>query len=214
MQRSDSFAEPIDLTVEGLPAGVTCPPVHVSPQTDTACVVFVAADGAKEWAGPIRLTASATIDGKRLTRELRGVQRRWAIDNINTSRLNRQICLAVRPGAPYRVSLPETTTAMAGGSLDVRVSIRRFGDFKGKVQITGLDLPPSFGLATLDIPDGKVEGVAKLTVAGNVPPGSYSVVVRGDGQVPFTRDDKPKANVRVADPSTPVTVVVTAPAKK
>jgi hypothetical protein len=32
--------------------------------------------------------------------------------------------------------------------------------------------------------------------------------------VPFGRADKPKANVRVADPSTPVTVVLTAPAKK
>jgi hypothetical protein len=209
-----NFSGPVVVEAHDLPAGVTCPPVHVSPQTDTACVVFVAADGAKEWAGPIRLTATATIDGKKLIRELRGVQRRWAIDNINTSRLNRQICLAVRPGAPYRVELPEKATGTAGGALDLRVSVRRFGDFKGKVQITGLDLPPGFGLATLDIPEGKAEGVAKLTIAGNVPPGSYSVVVRGDGQVPFTRDDKPKANVRVADPSTPVTVVVTAPAKK
>ena len=201
-----NYSGPVVVEAHDLPAGITCPPSHVSPRTDTACVVFVAAADAKEWAGPIRLTATATIDGKKLTRELRGVQRRWAIDNINTSRLNRQVCLAVRPGAPYRLSLPEKANGTVGGSIDLRVAVQRMGDFKGKVQVTALDLPPGFALATVDIPEGKDEAVVKLTVAGNVPPGTYSVVVRGDGQVPYSRDGKTKANVRVADPSTPVTI--------
>jgi hypothetical protein len=65
------------------------------------------------------------------------------------------------------------------------------------------------------LPAGKTEAVVKLTVAGNVPPGTYSVVVRGDAQVLFSRDPKgDKRNVRVADPSTPLTVVVTPPKKK
>ena len=208
-----NFSGPIVVEARDLPPGVTCPPIHVSPQSETACVVFVAAPDAKEWAGPIRLTATATIDGKELTRELRSVQRRWAIDNISTSRLNRQVCLAVRPGAPYRLSLPEKANGTVGGSVDLRVAVQRMGDFKGKVQVTALDLPPGFALATIDIPEGKDEAVAKLTVAGNVPVGTYSVVVRGDGQVPYSRDGKTKANVRVADPSTPVTIVLGA-AKK
>ena len=209
-----NYSGPVVIEAHDLPPGVTCPPTHVSPQTNTACIVFCAAPDAKEWAGPIRLTATAMVDGKPLTRELRGVQRRWAIDNINTSRLNRQVCLAVRPGAPYRLTLPDKATATVGGSFDLRVSVGRMGDFKGKVQITGLDLPPGFNLATVDIPEGKEEVTAKLTIAGNVPPGTYSVVVRGDGQVPFSRDAKPKANVRVADPSTPMTITLTAAGKK
>lgn len=36
------------------------------------------------------------------------------------------------------------------------------------------------------------------------------VTLRGDAQVPFSRDGKTKANVRVADPAVPVTVEVTA----
>jgi hypothetical protein len=53
-------------------------------------------------------------------------------------------------------------------------------------------------------------------VAANVPPGRYSLVLRGDAQVPYNRDPKAttKPLVRVADPSTPVNVIVDPPAKK
>ena len=57
------------------------------------------------------------------------------------------------------------------------MTVRRAGDFKGKLQLTGLDLPPGFSLAATDLPAGKDAVTAKLTVAGNVPPGTYSVVL-------------------------------------
>ena len=49
-----------------------------------------------------------------------------------------------------------------------------------------------------------------------VPPGTYSVIFRGDAQVPFSKDEKAatRPNVRVADASTPLTVVVEAAKKK
>jgi hypothetical protein len=201
---------------KGLPPGVSCPPVHVSPQTQFATVVFTAAPDAKDWQGPIRLEATATVAGKTLTRPVGVVQRRWAIANISTSRLCRQMCLAVRQGAPYDLRLPEKATVAAGGSVEVKVSVRRAGDFKGKVQLSGLQLPPGFGFATSEIAADRAEATAKLTVAANVPPGTYTVVLRGDAQVPYNRDPKAasRPNVRVADPSTPLTLSVTAPSKK
>jgi hypothetical protein len=71
-------------------------------------------------------------------------------------------------------------------------------------------------MATTDIPSDKNEISLKFAVAGNVPPGSYTITLRGDAQAAFNRDPKAanKPNVRVADPSTPMTVVVTAPTKK
>jgi hypothetical protein len=67
-----------------------------------------------------------------------------------------------------------------------------------------------------EVASGEPFGLAKLTVAGNVPPGTYTVVLRGDAQVPYSRDPKAasRPNVRVADPSTPLTVTVPAAAKK
>jgi hypothetical protein len=211
------FTGIVTIEAEGLPKGVTCPPVHVSPQTEFATVVFTAAADAPEWEGAVRLKAWAQVDGKRIERPVRCAQRRWPIANVSTTRVCRLTCLAVRSRAPYGLTLPaKELNVAAGGAVELKASVRRnWPDFKGKVQLNGLNLPPGFNLPTMEIAAGKTEAAAKLAVAANVPPGKYSVVLRGDAQVPYNRDPKGAAKqpVRVADPSTPVTVVVTPPNK-
>ncbi len=204
------FRGPVVIEAEGLPPGVACPPVHVSAQTEFASVVFTATPDAAEWAGAIRLKAWATIDGKRVEREVRCAQRRWAIANVNASRVCREICLAVRGPAPYGLLLPsDKVTTATGSSFKVRATVRRqWPDFKGPVRLTGLNLPPGFSMATVEMPADKGSLEVEVKVGG-VPPGSYTLVLRGDAQVPFARTEKgPKTMVRVADPSTPLTVVV------
>jgi hypothetical protein len=181
-------------------------------------VVFTASADAAEWSGVVKLNAHAVIDGKKLVREVRCSQRRWPIANINTSIMIREIGLAVRGKAPYGVRLPDKKPSVpAGGMAEFPVTVQRhWDDFKGKVQLNGLNLPPGFGFATVDISADKTEATGKLTVAGNVPPGDYSIVLRGDAQVPFNRDPKAtsRPNVRVADPSTPLLVEVVKAVKK
>jgi hypothetical protein len=158
------------------------------------------------------------IDGKRVERPVRCAQRRWPIDNINTSLESREICIAVRSTAPYGVRLPaDKVSVPAGAEFEAKATVKRhWPDFKGKVQLNGLNLPPGFQFQTADIAEGKDEAALKIKVAANVPPGEYSLVLRGDAQVPFAADAKAVTRplVRVADPSTPLTVVVTVPAKK
>jgi hypothetical protein len=212
------WSGPVTIEAEGLPAGVTCPPVHVSPQAQFANVVFTAAADAPEWAGPIRLKAWSLRDGKRIERPVRCSQRRWPIANVNTSLEVRQICLAVRSTAPYGITLPAAELSVsAGGTLEVKARLaRHWPDFQGKVQLNGLNLPPGFSLATTEISADKTETTVQLKVADNVPPGQYSIVLRGDAQVPFAANPKAASRplVRVADPSTPLTVLVRAKGKK
>jgi hypothetical protein len=212
-----NFNGPVTIEAEGLPAGVSCPPIHVSPQTEFGSVVFAAASDAPEWSGAVRLKAWAMVAGKRLERPVRWSQRRWNIDNINTSRVCREVCLAVRPGAPYGLKAAEgLISAVAGTTVETRVIAKRLApEFNGKIQLTGLNLPPSFEVSTSEVPPGKSDTIVKLAVARNVPPGSYSIVLRGDAQVPFSKDPMApnKPNVRVADPSVPLTVLVRAATK-
>lgn len=209
---------PVVIEAEGLPPGVTCRPVHVSPQGQFANVVFTASADAQEWAGAIKLKAWAMIDGKKIEREVRPVQRRWPVANISTSVMLREFCLAVRGKAPYAIHLPaDKLSVAAGSSLETSAKVvRQWPDFKGNVQLIGLNLPPGFSFATTDIGAALTEGKIKINVAANVPPGEYSVVLRGDAQVPYNRDLAAAArpNVRVAHPSTPMVVQVLPMVKK
>jgi hypothetical protein len=203
------FNGPAVIEVKGLPPGVSCPPVHVSAQGQHASVVFTAAEDAKGWEGPITLTVTAEAAGKKITRPVTFVQRRWAIDNISTSRVCREVCVAVRQGAPYGVRLAEASKGVQGGTATLRATVRRSAGFKGKVQLTGLNLPPGFSLATAEIPEGKDAAEARLKIQPNVPAGAYTIVLQGDAQVPVD-----KKTVRVASPTAPVTITVEAMPKK
>ena len=105
----------------------------------------------------------------------------------------------------------------AGATFETTVSVERhWPDFQGKVQVNGRDLPPGFNVTTTEIPEGKAEAPIRVTVAANVPPGTYTLAFRGDAQVPFSTDPNAKSrpNVRVADPATPLVVKVTAPVSR
>jgi hypothetical protein len=212
LNRRDEFNGPVTIEAEGLPPGVSCAPVQVSPQSPFANVVFTAAVDAPEWSGAIRLKAVATIDGKRIERPVGCSQRRWSTSGA--SRVCREIALAVRSKAPYGLKTPaDPLEVAAGGTLETRIAVERhWPEFKGKVQINGLELPPGFSVDAAEIAEGKTDAPLRVTVAANVPPGAYSLVFRGDAQVPFSPDPKAtsRPNVRVADPSTPLTVRVAA----
>jgi hypothetical protein len=217
LNRRDGFDGMATVEVEGLPKGVTCPPVSIGPNAEFGSIVFVATADAPESNGFLRLKAWATIDGKRIEREVACVQRRWEEDQPLSTRACRRIGLAVRPKAPYRLNAPKALEVQAGGSVEARVTLTRlWPEFKDKVQVTAFKPPPGFEAAGVDIEPDRTEGTVKLTLSADVPPGTYSVVLHGDAQVPFKADPKAgdDARVRVADPAPPVTIVVKAPASK
>jgi hypothetical protein len=209
----------VTVQAEGLPPGLRCPPVQVGPNVEFSSLVFLAAGDAPEWTGALRLKAWAVIGGKRVEREVGCVQRRWADGNAsNATRACREICLAVRAAeAPYSLAASDKPVqVLQGGTVETKVQVMRRGDFKDAVRLSALNPPPGFEVAADEIPADKGEGVAKITVGADTPPGTYTLILRGDAQVPFSADPKAteKPNVRVADPAPPLTVVVTAPPKK
>jgi hypothetical protein len=218
LNRRDGFDKPVTVEATGLPPGVSCPPAYLSPQADWGVIVFTAAADAADWAGPIRLRARAKINEAAVEREVECVVRRWPTGNVNTCRASRELCLAVRPGAPYNLRLPtDPLTITAGASGETKVVAQRLQpEFKDKIQVIGLNLFPGFEVPAVEIPADKTEVAVKINVGSDVPPGKYTVVLRGDAQVPFSPDPNAteKPLVRVADPSTPLTVVVTAPVQQ
>jgi hypothetical protein len=101
VNRTDGFADPVTVTAEGLPPGVTCKPTLIGSRMRWGTLVLSAADKAKEFTGPITVTCSATIDGRNVLREARPATITWGVppmQNVPTvTRLDRQLVLAVRP---------------------------------------------------------------------------------------------------------------------
>jgi hypothetical protein len=226
--RRGGFNGTVMVEAQGLPKGVACPPIAIGPRAEQAPLVLHAQPDAPEWSGMIRLVAWADIDGRRVERLAAYAQRRWGETvngqpNLNNaSRTCREIGLAVRPKGPYSLSLtsgPTGTAVAVGTRLTAKVSASRFWpEFQGAISLTGLLLPPGFELAPAEVAAGATEITARFTVAADVPPGRYTLALRGEAQVPFSTDpaiaasDKPL--VRVTSPSTPLIVTVTAPAPK
>jgi hypothetical protein len=213
LNRRDGFDGPATVEAVELPRGVSCPPVHVSPQTEFTSVVFRAAPDAPEWNGAIRLKAWARINGQRVERAVACAERRLPDGNANnTGRASRQTCLAVRAKATYFLDVPAEKRLLApGGALEVKVKAQRlWDDFKGGIQVSAWKPPPGFDITAAEIAPDKTETPIKITASGDVPPGVYSIILRGEAQAAFQPDlsmaDKPM--YRVADPALPLKLVV------
>jgi hypothetical protein len=228
VSRRGGFEGTVMIEAQGLPNGVSCPPFPVGPRAEQAPLVLHAEPDAQEWSGMIRVVAWAEIGGRRVERAAAYAQRRWGetvngqANLNNASRTCRELGLAVRSRGPYSLSLtpgPAGTTVGAGSTLTAKVSASRYWpQFQGAIPLTGLLLPPGFELALAEIAAGGTEVTSRFTVAGDVPPGRYTLAVRGEAQVPFSNDpavaDRDKPLVRVTSPSAPLVVTVTAPEKK
>jgi hypothetical protein len=217
--RQDGWNGEIALTLDGLPTGVTCPPQALAPgQRQTELILTAAAD-APEWTGEIHLKGTATINGQAVVREARPATITWPVppqQNIPTiSRLDRNLMLAVRGGAPFNLTASLDKPILQQGdkaTLNVKLT-RIWPDFKTPMQLIPLDVPPNLNFnnnqqATI-APD-KSDAALPVAINANVPPGTYNLVLRGQAQIPYNKDPKAmqKPNVNVVLPCAAVAVTV------
>lgn len=220
--RQDGFKESIDLRVEGLPAGVIARPQTVAPTLRQASLVLSSMLDAPTWTGEIKVTGTAVINGQMIVREARPASITWPAPQNSPalSRLDQQLVFAVRERAPFSLSASvDQTTVMQGTKLTVNLQLTRLSpDFKVPVAIAPIDPPlqlPSgivFGTNNqpITIAADKETATATLDVRTSLPPGTYTLALRGTAAFPFNKDPaaKQKPNVNVMLPATPLTITV------
>jgi hypothetical protein len=225
--RQDGFAGEIALTVEGLPAGVTCSPQTLGPNLKQTSLVVSAAAGAAHWTGPIAIKGTATIKGQKVVREARSATIVWPIQpqqNIPPlTRLDHGLVLAVRGAAPYSVTSSLDKAAVGpGDKATLKVKLARLApDFKNPLTVQAMihplrqesDLPQNLRINNnqpITLAANQAEGSLPITVGNDVPPGTYNVVLRTQTQVPFNKDPtaKQKQPIPVTLPSTPIALIV------
>ena len=219
--RQDGFIGDIALRAEGLPPGVTAVPQMVGGDMRESRLVVSAANGAAAWSGEIKIFGTATIGGKQVVREARSASIVWPVQqgqNIPTiSRVDRDLMLAVRPGAPYTVATSLAKPALVQGekgTLTVKVT-RIAPDLKTPLIVRAIttELPKGLTLNNnqpLNIAAKATDGKLPINVQANVQPGTYTLVLYTQTQMPYNKDPKAKQkpNTIVALPSTPVTLTI------
>src|SRR5262249_50453554 len=128
--RNDGFKGEIALSVEGLPAGVTCVPQTIGPGAKMANLVITAAPDAAPWQGEVKVRGTAVVGGEKVVREARPASITWPIppgQNIPTvTRLNHSLMLAVRGKAPYSLTPKvERVTVLHGDKVTIPLKVAR-----------------------------------------------------------------------------------------
>jgi hypothetical protein len=205
--------------------------VVIGPGQVLAPIVFEAAEDAATGVGTVGLVGhtrfgdrkeelgsvpAAATAGQDIVRPAQAGGMTWPSSTttatIAPARLFRGFVVAVRaePAPLTLTARPESLVVAQGHKLDLEMAVTRRAGFVEAVAVTAPELPPGMPTATVTIAKEAKAGILPLFVPKNVPPGTYSFVVRGSGQYPFNKDPKAKErpNVTLTEPSNPITLTV------
>jgi hypothetical protein len=219
--RNDGFNEPITISAENLPPGVSCLPVVIGPDKTSVPLVFDATADAPLGHAEIRIVGRAKINDAEVVRQARAGGLVWSTVNTpGIARLADTIVVSVRePGAFVATSKAARTEVVAGEKVTLETSIVRAKDWDNDVVLTGFDLPNNAVFPTTTIKKGATSATAELTVPANLKLGTYSFILHASGQVPRnypieTDPAKRGNNIRVVLPTNALTITVVAPPAK
>lgn len=213
VHRSGGFSGDITLTADKLPPGLTMRPQVIAGNQKQSAVVVSAAPEAPPYTGPIQLTATATVDGRKIVREVRAASITWSVNqqqqNTPTvTRLDRELVLAVRDKAPYILAAEKTQfTVSQGDRISIPLKLTAV-DYKGTVQVTALSLPIGMALQPVTVQSGQ-NATINLDSKTTVLPGNYTVVLRGQSQPPLpNQQPKPGGPRNIVQTAPPIAVTI------
>lgn len=210
----DGFTDSIVITAEALPPGLHAGPLTIT-NNSRGTLVLWADDNAAPWTGPVKLFATGKVGDTTLRREVRAFCR---VYNQVGSRETREHVFAIREKAPFNLAIePDRVQVESGKKAEVKLRlVRHWPDFKNAVNYQPLNFPGGFQLGNGTINADQTEVTITIDVQAGMKPADYTLVVLGQGQVPFNKDaSKPeKPNTLVPIPSRPLTITVTEPPKK
>lgn len=216
IHQREAFNGEITLTAENLPPGVHSVPTVINNNTRGTFVLW-ADDDAADFTGPINLIATGKRGEETLRREVRSYTR---VDSgMNSSQAVRELVIAVRDGAPYRLEWehPEVEVeadGQADRTIDLKLKLtRRIDNWKNDVTLQTLAFPGNFRMPNSSIKGDQQEETVTITVQKGTRPGRYTLAVLGQSQVPFHKDpeSRDKPNTLVSLPSQPLTITVRPP---
>lgn len=193
----DGFKENIAITVEGLPAGVTCPQVTATPNDKQVTLVLSAAADAATWSGPITIVGKAKVGDREISHIARPAYVVWdriAPTDFSYARIAQQMVLSViaEPDpARLETAIPSGLIETArGGKVEIPVKVTRAEGFKGGLPLVPVGLPKEITAAALMLNEQTAEGKIELTVTPATVPGLYNLFISGQTKLAYKRNEQ------------------------
>lgn len=185
-QREDGFAGNIDLSVEGLPDGVTCPGATIGPGADFATLVFTASDKMAAWNGSLRVVAKARIGDRDVVREARTATNVWPVQQLSQEagqfRLASPLALAASsnsmPSLKVDLGDGKPLGTAPGANLKIPVKLVRGDKSKGRLKCRLSGTCRGMNVSELDIAADANEGMLQVNFNNQVLPGKYTLPLR------------------------------------
>jgi hypothetical protein len=195
-QREDGFAGEIQLSVEGLPEGITCTGATIGPGADIASLVFTAGEKMAPWSGSVRVIAKARIGDRDVAHDVRTATSVWPVQQISQNaaqfRLASQFAIATSADAMPQIKIDlgdgKPLETAPGGNLKIPVKVTRGEKTKGRLKCRVIGACRGMNIPELDIPAEANEGSLQLNVNGQLPAGKYTFPVRAYATVNCRRN--------------------------
>ena len=217
--REDGFNGDIDVHVEGLPAGVSAPHVHIPANVNTASVTLTTDENAAAWVGPIRFVGQSIGTGSSIVGSALAGTVVWSPVDGGTpspaqSRISSEFMIAVSGSEadPLAIRIDEKLALKAApsGRIQIPFKVIRRGDFKNAMKLRVYGLPGNVPPRETDLAPNASDGTFDLVLAPyRLPPGVYTISLLGLTQGKYThqKDGKP-ADVTGAFYSNSIAVTV------
>jgi len=200
--RLGGFTGDVTLEPQGLPAGVTAVPTVIPSRSNRGMLVLTAADGTPPFTGSFHVLGRGRVGERDLDATARVATLVWNVDDANTPLVMREssdIPLAVTvDSAPITVGAKEQKSweTQPGGKLEVPVNVVHRPGAKGPVAFTATGLPAELKVAELKIDEKAADGKVEITTDAKLPPGTYTVVLKGVAKLAYARNPQAAERAR------------------
>lgn len=197
VKRIEGFAGPVTVTVEGLPAGVTCAGVELSASQTVASLVLNSTAEAKAWQGNIRIIGSAQLGDEQVQVEAKYAAVTWGTANKTQTPAYFQSLsscflsvIDIEDGAAV-VSVGDGAVleTSRGGKIEIPVTLARGAGFDGDLKLVATNVAAEVKPADITIKKdvNELNLVIELKNA-KAKAGLYTYYLRGDAKVKRTRN--------------------------
>ncbi|MBM4004800.1 MAG: hypothetical protein FJ295_16190 [Planctomycetes bacterium] len=196
IDRRDDFRGEVQLSVEGLPHGVSAPSVIAAADATSVQLVLVATENAESWVGPVWIVGRSKVGEREVLRQARVGACVWGTGNRQAQlpefRATRQLILAVcgKDLDPALVqSEDKVWETSLGGTLTIPINLTRRGEYKEAVKLVASGLPGEIKPGELNLDANTATANLAVPIANqNTKPGVYTFSLRSDSKFKHVRN--------------------------